>query len=90
MLENPLIFGIVSSTIITTIFTLIMLQTHKDTYNGKPYNKNNSIILFTISLIVISLAHLFVSSNIIDLNPGSGSDLASNVSCNMLTGTPGF
>jgi len=88
MLENPLIFGIVSSTIITTLFTLIMLKTHKN--NGDNYNKNNSIILFTISLIVISLAHLFVSSNIKDLNPGSEIGLESNVSSNMLTGTPGF
>ena len=89
MLENPLIFGIACSTIITTIYTIIMIKM-RDNPEKSSYNKNNSIILFTISLIVISLAHLFVSSNIKDLNPGSEIGLESNVSSNMLTGTPGF
>ena len=89
MLENPLIFGIACSTIITIIYTIIMIKMH-DNSEKSSYNKNNSIILFTISLIIVSLGHLYISSNIKDLNPGAELEMTSNVSSKMLTGTPEF
>jgi hypothetical protein len=90
MLDNPLIFGILCSTIITIVYTLIMIKTHNTDNTDNPYNKNNSIILFTISLIIISISHLFVSSNIKDLNPGGEISLENNISSNMIRGTPEF
>jgi len=88
MLNNPLIFGILCSFVITTLYTLIMIKTHAN--KQKVYNKNNSIILFTISLIIISLVNLFVSSNSNELKIEGETILASNISNNMLRGTPEF
>lgn len=88
MLNNPLIFGILCSFIITTLYTLIMIKIHAT--KQKVYNKNNSIILFTISLIIISLVNLFVSSNSNEFKIEGETILASNISNNMLRGTPEF
>lgn len=67
-----------------------MIKTHNTDNTDNPYNKNNSIILFTISLIIISISHLFVSSNFKDLNPGGEISLENNISSNMIRGTPEF
>lgn len=65
-----------------------MIKTHSN--KQKIYNKNNSIILFTISLIIISLVNLFVSSNSNEFKIEGETILASNISNNMLRGTPEF
>ena len=86
MLNNPLIFGILCSTIITGIYTLIITKTNKDTNNENV--KNNSVILFTVSLIIIAVGQLLLTSNSDPIEVIT--DIANNNTSNMLTGTPDF
>ena len=86
MLNNPLIFGILCSTIITGIYTLIITKTNKD--NNNENVKNNSVILFTVSLIIIAVGQLLLTSNSDPVEVIT--DLANNNTSNMLTGTPDF
>ena len=85
MLSNPLIFGILCSTIITGIYTLIITKTNKDKNDNI---KNNSVILFTISLIIISVGQLLITSNSDPVEILT--DINNNNTSNMLTGTPNF
>ena len=86
MLNNPLIFGIICGIIITGIYTLIITKTNKN--NNKDDIKNNSIILFTISLIIVAVGQLLITSN--SELPEIISDIGNNNTSNMLTGTPDF
>ena len=86
MLNNPLIFGILCSTIITGIYTLIITKTNKD--NNNENVKNNSVILFTVSLIIIAVGQLLLTSNSDPVEVIT--DIANNNTSNMLTGTPDF
>ena len=87
MLDNPLIFGILCSSVITGIYTLIISK-NNDNDNDKDTIKNNSIILFTISLIIIAVGQLLIDSNTESVEVIS--DVTSNISSNMLRGTPDF
>jgi hypothetical protein len=88
MLNNPLIFGLVCALVITLVYTLIMVKMKKKEKNK--YNKNDSIILFTISLIITALIQLFVSSNYEDTINQVMESTTDNISSKMLTGTPNF
>ena len=68
MLNNPLIFGILSALIITILYTIIIYKLNNNINNNINNNTsekhvNNSIILFTVSLIVVAIIHLFITSN---------------------------
>ena len=86
MLNNPLIFGILCSTIITGVYTLIIKKINKDSNNENI--RNNSIILFTVSLIIIAVGQLLITSNSDPIEIIS--DIENNTTSNMLTGTPDF
>ena len=92
MLNNPLIFGILSALIITILYTLIISKLNNNNNEDKSKNNlNNSIILFTISLIVVSTIHLFITSNNIEeIEKLSEMTLKNNISNNMMTGQPNF
>lgn len=91
MLNNPLIFGILSASIITILYTLIIYKLNNSVPEESNKNINNGIILFTISLIVVATIHLFITSNNIEeIEKLSEITLKNNISNNMMTGQPDF
>jgi len=93
MLNNPLIFGILSALIITTLYTIIINKLNNNNINEdmSKKNLNNSIILFTISLIVVATIHLFITSNNVEeIEKLSELTLKNDISNNMMTGHPDF
>lgn len=96
MLNNPLIFGILSASIITILYTIIIYKLNNNINNNINNNTsekhvNNSIILFTVSLIVVAIIHLFITSNNVEeIEKLSELTLKNEISNNMMTGQPNF